>query len=196
MKLAPLLRALLLTSCAGAALSLGLCVDTAAGIALALVAVLLGAGEARSQLRGPGLAAVGAAAGLLLRPPMNIVILVLGHWLGLHSPLPVPPPFNAGTAAVALLFSPMLEELLYRGIWLDAFRPLGAPVAVLASSALFAFFHLTPWALLGTFLVGLVLGCVAWRTRCLGLCAGIHAGLNAGAWLTLPLETAHATLMG
>ncbi len=168
----------------------------ASGISSAVAAAsgagLLAATRRRGpRLTGPGgvrVAALGVAAGLAGFPVCVAAIAAVGLGLGLRLPAPEalahPPP---AVWLAALGIAPFLEEALFRERLLLALRgPLGPGSAVLIQGACFAALHGGhAWSLLGTFLVGLLLGAVALATRSLALCAGLHAGLNAAAWALL-----------
>jgi membrane protease YdiL (CAAX protease family) len=49
---------------------------------------------------------------------------------------------------------------------------------VLLTSGLFALTHLTPWQMLGSFLVGIVLALIRQVSGSVIACIGFHAGLN------------------
>jgi membrane protease YdiL (CAAX protease family) len=135
-------------------------------------------------------AALGVAAGLAGFPICLAGIASLGLALGLRLPSPEalanPPP---AVWLAALAIAPFLEEALYRERLLLALRgPLGPFAAVLVQGACFGALHGGhAWSLLGTFLVGLVLGAAALAKRSLILCVALHTGLNAGAWLLVRL---------
>ena len=79
-----------------------------------------------------------------------------------------------------VVLAPIFEELLYRERLFDAIAvtPLGTGGATLVTSALFALTHLTPWHLLGSFLVGIALALLRRFSRSVTACIGLHAGLN------------------
>jgi len=127
--------------------------------------------------------AVGAAAGFVAYPTFLWMTSVLGLAAGLSPRSLSPPAWDANAFAIILVLSPVLEELLHRGLVLGAVRrtALGAGGAVLVSSASFAVTHGEPWAVLGTFLVGLALGSSRVAGASLPFCMAVHAGLNAAA---------------
>jgi len=79
------------------------------------------------------------------------------------------------------IFAPFIEEMLFRGYlqkvlednWQDITK------AVLATSLFFAFVHLNPYWIVQIYLLGLVLGYLAWRTNSI-LPGLILHGLNNG----------------
>jgi sodium transport system permease protein len=89
----------------------------------------------------------------------------------------------------ALLFlmalSPAVgEELFFRGAIQSGLRKdLGALRAVSAQALLFAAAHASIYRFVPTFLVGLALGALRERTRCLGPCMVLHAAYDA--WVLL-----------
>ncbi len=134
--------------------------------------------------RSLGALLLGVPVGLAAFPVLVAGIVRAGLALGLPEPRGAAGPPGPGMAFALLVLAPVFEELLYRGRLLGALRPhLGAPAAVVASGAAFALPHLEPWALLGAFLVGLVLGTAICVTGSLALCVGSHVGLNLAALL-------------
>lgn len=136
---------------------------------------------------------VGLGVGFVLWPAACGLVARLGLAIGL-APLPSQPPaFGSGGYWIAmLLLAPLLEEWLYRGWMLSALRRHLGPVASVAiSSAFFALPHLHPWGVLGTFVVGLVLGTLRVTGGGIALCIGLHAGLNLAILLTGAPPTAH-----
>jgi membrane protease YdiL (CAAX protease family) len=128
--------------------------------------------------------ALGALAGLASWPAWIELIAVAGTALSLPRPSASRGEPTALVAVGSLLLAPVFEEVLYRERLLGALRThLGSAAAVLLSSAAFALAHVEPWAVLGTFLVGLALGAVMCLWGRLALCIGLHAGLNAAALL-------------
>jgi membrane protease YdiL (CAAX protease family) len=78
------------------------------------------------------------------------------------------------------------EELLFRGAILRGFLSRYRPrTAILASSTLFALYHLIPYQFPSAFLCGVLLGWVFWRTRNLLLCIYGHAFHNFFCWFGL-----------
>jgi len=131
---------------------------------------------------------LGGAAGFASYPTFLWLTSVLGLSVGLVPRALVLLRWEPGFVAIVLVVSPVLEELFHRGLVLGALRRtfLGAGGAVLLSSASFAVTHVEPWAMLGTFLVGLALGGSRVAGARLPFCMAVHAGLNAaalsGAW--------------
>lgn len=161
---------------------------TAVFVSFCLALGLVLAARARAAatpLRHRSLAfGLGLAAGLASYPVWIALIAGIGVLLGLERPTLAPPRTGALLATATIGLAPLFEEMLYREHLLGALRErFGAAAAVLISSAAFAAAHVEPWAVLGTFLVGLALGAVMCWTGTLALCVGLHAGLNLAAWL-------------
>lgn len=134
---------------------------------------------------------LGWLAGLCCHPALTTGIAALGLGIGL-APAPArlgAPPGVLLVLSVGIL-APVFEELLYRDILLRSLRPgLGSVGAVFVSSALFALSHVDTWAVLGTWVAGLLLGTLALCAREVTPCIGAHAGLNL-AGLAAPLPSA------
>ena len=123
--------------------------------------------------------AAGLAAGWALLPGFSAWILWAGNALGIPGPVPAGGgqswPFLLATAVLA----PTFEEIVYRERLLPALATrIGIAPALLLSSAAFALPHPTPWATLGSFSAGLVLGSAMLVGRSLALCIGMHSGFN------------------
>jgi membrane protease YdiL (CAAX protease family) len=86
----------------------------------------------------------------------------------------------------------IVEEIFYRGLVLRGFlvrwRPLAA---ILASSALFAVAHVDPAHVSFTFILGVWLGVIAWRTGSVVLPILMHAVVNGG-WTTIQMIAARS----
>ena len=122
---------------------------------------------------------LGVATGYASLPAWAAAIGALGLLLGLDT-LEASRPGRYSSWIVTVGVAPVLEELLYRERLQSALGPkIGSPAAVLVSSALFALPHIEPWAVLGTFVVGIALGAMFSATGSIALCIGVHAGLNA-----------------
>jgi membrane protease YdiL (CAAX protease family) len=136
-----------------------------------------GAERRRETLR----LSLGLAFGWVSYPLWLWLILALGRLLGLDAPPSAPPtgaPMLHGVVAL-VVFGPLFEELLWRERVYLTLRPIGRPLAVLLTSAGFAATHVEPWAVLTTFLLGLLLGSVYARSGSIPACIGVHAALNA-----------------
>lgn len=135
---------------------------------------------------GPALGTllVGLFAGLSTWPAWIALIAGAGQQLGLAPTTASPTGGSPWLLVSLLLLAPVFEEVLYRERLLGALRAkLGPCAAVLTSSAAFALPHGEPWALLGSFVVGIGLGTTMCLTGRLSLCIGLHIGLNLASVL-------------
>jgi hypothetical protein len=81
---------------------------------------------------------------------------------------------------VVAVGAPLVEELVYRGLLQGAFtRRLDDVLGVVLVAAIFAIVHFQPVETPGLFVVGLVLGTCALRTRRLGMGVLAHMAFNA-----------------
>ena len=94
--------------------------------------------------------------------------------------------FGAGGGGLALsvlmvvLVGPIVEELVFRGVVLDsAGRRWGMWSAILGSAALFSLAHVTAWAVVPTFVLGIALGWLAWTRGSLWPAIALHSLYNA-----------------
>ncbi|MEE9161358.1 MAG: type II CAAX endopeptidase family protein [Candidatus Neomarinimicrobiota bacterium] len=81
----------------------------------------------------------------------------------------------------AVLAAPLVEELAFRGFFQGQLEAgLGDPTkAVLISSVFFMLMHFNPWWSLQIYLLGMVLGYLAWRTGSIWPSFVVHATNNA-----------------
>lgn len=87
-----------------------------------------------------------------------------------------------GTVLRSLLVSPTIEETLFRGIvFAGLMRNYRLPTALLASSLMFAFYHLNPAQFLGPLLSGIVFASAYRRSGSLWPCLLGHV-LNNAIW--------------
>jgi sodium transport system permease protein len=130
-----------------------------------------------------------AVAGLTMRllpPPESLIeglreVLMLGK-----EPAPV------WIVWLVLAVTPALcEETFFRGFALSGFRRLGPRAAIGISALLFGLAHASIYRLLPTFVLGLVLGYVAWRSGSIFCSMIIHA-LNNGLIATMAREDSFA----
>lgn len=79
------------------------------------------------------------------------------------------------------ILAPLLEELLCRGMMLRGMHSRGmAPwKAIFWSAFLFALMHMNPWQSIPALLIGIFLGWVYWRTRCLWATIFLHCFNNS-----------------
>ncbi len=85
-----------------------------------------------------------------------------------------------------VVLAPIVEELIFRGVIFSGFQRI-YPVfwAILFSALLFALFHLNPWQLMPTFLLGLMVGYIRWRTGSLLAAIFTHALHNGMIFLSV-----------
>jgi membrane protease YdiL (CAAX protease family) len=82
--------------------------------------------------------------------------------------------------------APIVEELIFRGLIFQGFRRnYHKIVAVIMSALLFSLFHLNPWQMPATFVLGLLLGWLMIRTNSLILCILAHSLNNLLVLLTV-----------
>jgi membrane protease YdiL (CAAX protease family) len=148
----------------------------------------------RPRLRDAALLALTITLGFAGHPPLGSAIAVLGLALGLDPSLPAPPIASGLPLLIAVVVAaPVFEELLYRERLLDAIAAtrLRTGGAILLTSALFALPHLTPWQILGSFVVGVALALVRHLSGALTACIGLHAGLNLRSVCDCTVEALH-----
>jgi membrane protease YdiL (CAAX protease family) len=89
-------------------------------------------------------------------------------------------------ALVVVLGAPLVEELVYRGLLQGAFtRKWNEWAGVVMVAVWFAIVHFQPVETPGLFLVGLILGACALRTRRLGMNVFAHMAFNATGLLVV-----------
>jgi uncharacterized protein len=85
-----------------------------------------------------------------------------------------------------VILAPVVEELIFRGVIFSGFQRIyPAFWSIFFSALLFALFHLNPWQLGPTFLLGLLLGYVRLRTGSLLAAIFTHALHNAMIFLSV-----------
>ena len=78
-----------------------------------------------------------------------------------------------------VIIAPIIEELIFRGIILNGLRKnYRAATAIFISALLFSLFHLNPWQMPATFILGLLLGWIVLRTQNIVLAITGHAMNN------------------
>lgn len=135
----------------------------------------------RPRLPDAALLVMTVALGFAGHSPLRFAIAALGLALGLDPGAASIPDVHSLQLSIAVVIAaPIFEELLYRERLLDAIAAtrLRSVGAIPLTSALFALTHLTPWQMLGSFVVGLVLGLVRRVSGTITACIGLHAGLN------------------
>lgn len=84
-----------------------------------------------------------------------------------------------GVGLVATVLAPLAEEVFFRGFVFRALaRKAGVPAGIVLSSLLFAVGHLHPGAIVPTFLLGLMLAWLYWRTSSLWNAIFAHFAFN------------------
>ncbi len=85
-----------------------------------------------------------------------------------------------------VVLAPIVEELIFRGVIFSGFQKIYSSFwAIFFSAMLFALFHLNPWQLGPTFLLGLLLGFVRLRTSSLLAAIFTHALHNGMVFLSV-----------
>ena len=81
----------------------------------------------------------------------------------------------------AVLVAPLVEELVFRGFFQGQLEQgyRDATKAVLFSAALFMILHFNPWWSLQIYLLGVILGYLAWRTASIWPAVVVHAVNNS-----------------
>jgi membrane protease YdiL (CAAX protease family) len=90
-----------------------------------------------------------------------------------------------GNLVVVGLVAPVCEEALFRGAFQGALEQRGPVRAILASTLIFAFVHLNPFAFPSILLIGCALGYVTWRTQSLLPAILWHVVNNSAATLLM-----------
>ncbi len=92
---------------------------------------------------------------------------------------------GSGTSLICLVVvAPLTEELLFRGLILSGFLGnYSARKAILVSAVLFSLFHISPYQLCSTFLIGVLLGWLFVRTRSLWPCILAHSFVNGSIFI-------------
>ncbi len=85
-----------------------------------------------------------------------------------------------GAVLKVVIIAPIIEELIFRGVIMHGLmRNYSASTAIFTSALMFALFHLNPWQLPATFVLGLLLGFLMVRKRNIILCILGHT-INNG----------------
>ncbi len=94
-----------------------------------------------------------------------------------------------------VILAPIVEELIFRGVIFSGFQRIyPAFLAIFFSALLFSLFHLNPWQLGPTFLLGLLLGFVRLRTGSLLAAIFTHALHNGMIFLAVYYHDAYPDL--
>lgn len=100
----------------------------------------------------------------------------------------------SGVLRVVVL-APIIEELIFRGVIFSGFQRIySAFWAIFFSALLFSLFHLNPWQLGPTFLLGLLLGFVRLRTGSLLAAIFTHSLHNGMIFLSVINQEAYNNL--
>jgi len=92
-----------------------------------------------------------------------------------------------------VILAPIVEELIFRGLIFSGFQRIYPGIlAIFFSALLFALFHLNPWQLGPTFLLGLLLGYIRLRTGSLLAAIFTHALHNGMIFLSVYYHDAYA----
>jgi hypothetical protein len=95
-----------------------------------------------------------------------------------------------------VVLAPVVEELIFRGVIFSGFKKNFRPIwAVILSALLFALFHLNPWQLGPTFLLGLLLGFVRLRTGSLLAAIFTHALHNGMIFFSVLYHEAYYKIL-
>jgi sodium transport system permease protein len=140
-----------------------------------------------------GSSAWAVAAGLLIRllPPPESLVRALEQLLLLDG---APAPLWLVWLVIAV--TPALcEELFFRGFVLSGLRRLGLWPAILACALLFGLAHSSVYRLIPTFVIGMLLSWLVWRTGSVWTGVVAHA-LNNGIAATLVYNKALAAAFG
>ncbi len=86
-----------------------------------------------------------------------------------------------------VLITPFVEEIIFRGVMLKRLKKYGFAAAVLITSALFAIGHLDIVNMLVSFLPGVALAFVAYRTDSIAYTIPLHMMVNLCGSVVLPV---------
>lgn len=138
------------------------------------------------RLNRPGWRSVGLSLviGAGMFPVAQWMATSLTAWLEYEPPLM---PGDLLTTAGALvwfivgvtLLAPIVEELLFRGVIQSAYMRRGPIYAIVATTILFAVFHMDPIQSLSVIPLGAALGYVLWRTNSVFCAIFVHLANNA-----------------
>ncbi len=148
----------------------------------------VGLGLQRSRPDVPWLLPLAFCLGLGTGTLSGLVLLFSSSWVPATAPLmPDPGALSSGwllvLGVVALFLAPLAEEWLFRGALFSRLEAIhGTGVAIVASAAAFALFHLSPAHVVVAGLAGLALGWLRGRSERLWPCILAH-GLHNALWL-------------
>jgi uncharacterized protein len=85
-----------------------------------------------------------------------------------------------------VIIAPVVEELIFRGVIMTGFmKNYKIGYAITLSALMFALFHLNPWQLPATFMLGLILGWIRYRTGSILACIAGHVIHNGLLYITI-----------
>ncbi len=90
---------------------------------------------------------------------------------------------NVVLVLYAVILGPVLEEIMFRGLALNMFAPANRTFAFIVSSLLFGFMHMNFNQIFNGFLLGLVLGYIALKSRSIIPAIICHIFANGNAFL-------------
>ena len=91
-----------------------------------------------------------------------------------------------GGVVRVVIIAPIVEELIFRGVIMTGFmRNYKIGYAIFFSALMFALFHLNPWQFPATFMLGLALGWIRFRTGSILACIAGHAIHNGLIYITV-----------
>ncbi len=150
----------------------------------------------RLRPASPGLLAVSAAIGVSITVLMDEVDRLVSRFIS------IPPQLEellsqmlkagslaevVGVALAAVVMAGVVEEMLFRGLLLQALEQrMDVTQAIFVSAVAFAFLHFMPWWI-QIFLIGIVLGLLAWRCDSIWPSIVVHAINNGFALVQLNL---------
>jgi len=102
---------------------------------------------------------------------LNYIMIIIISFFGSVKPSPVPIPntgseFLLGIIIIAVSAG-ICEEILFRGTLLRGFEKLGPAKSIILTAILFGMWHMYFTSFLGTFLLGLLIGYIVYRTNSL-----------------------------
>ncbi|MDN5204181.1 type II CAAX endopeptidase family protein [Fulvivirgaceae bacterium BMA10] len=121
--------------------------------------------------------------------------LLIGIIMPIGSLIPIPEVLKESFATLAgqtgiftfilmVIAAPVLEELLFRGIILDGLLKRYSPVkSILISALLFGIVHLNPWQFVTGFTMGILIGWVYSKNKCVLTSIIMHASVNLTAYV-------------
>ena len=91
-----------------------------------------------------------------------------------------------GGVVRVVVIAPVVEELIFRGVIMTGFmKNYKIGYAITFSALMFALFHLNPWQFPATFMLGLLLGWIRYRTGSILACIAGHVIHNGLLYITI-----------